>query len=675
MSLLARLRSAFTSGSNRSDALERAIALHESGRLEDAENAYNALLAGDRDNAQALHLLGVVALQRGRHRDAMERIREAIGRDPDIALFHFNLANAWLELGDSAAAMESLRRAVALDPGHAAAWFNLGEALYRAEDRPGSVEALRNAARLTPDDATTAIALARSLIAGADEHVVDSAAYGEADGMLEPLWQRSDNPLDARMMLAHALQQHGEWSRAAAHYEGVLAVSPDDERGHNNLANCCNSLGRRADAVHHYGEVLRLSPTNALAGSSILSAMNYDEDATPGQMLEAHRAWARRFADPLPRPVSYPHSRDANRPLRIGYVSPDLRQHVVSHLFAPVLERHDRQSFETFCYYSHPHADAMTGRLRGLSHQWRQVHDLNDEQVAARIREDRIDILVDLAGHTSYGRLLTFGRRPAPVQVSWLGYFYSTGLAQMDAFVSDVHSSPPGQERWFSERLERLPDTRFVFEPHPYFPEPGPLPALSRGCVTFGCLNNVGKVNDRVLALWAQVLGRVPRSRLLLQSRPFSDAPFRDAFIARCERHGIPRDRLEVRAWAPLERAAHTYHDIDIALDPFPFCGGMTSFDCLWMGVPVVTLAGALIAGRQTSSMLMNVGMPELIAPDTAAYVDLAARLAADLPAVERMRAELRGRMQASPLLDYERFTRELEKLYRRLWRRWAEAA
>jgi predicted O-linked N-acetylglucosamine transferase (SPINDLY family) len=309
--------------------------------------------------------------------------------------------------------------------------------------------------------------------------------------------------------------------------------------------------------------------------------------------------------------------------------------------------------------------------LKALSEHWRPVADLEDEALCEQIRADRIDILVDLAGHTSHSRLLAFARKPAPVQVSWLGYFNTTGLATMDYFLSDPWSSPPGQERYFVERLLRLAHTRFCYQPPAYMPAVGALPAQTSGARPFGCLNNLAKLNERVLALWAEVLQAVPGAKLLIQAAALDDTLNRSRFRDLCARNGIASARLELRASVPVDETPASYAAIDIALDPFPFCGGMTSLEALWLGVPVITLAGETIASRQSASMLMNLGLPQLIAADSAQYVNLAAQLARDLPRLAALRAGLRQRFSLSPLMDYAGFARELETAYGDMWRDW----
>ena len=443
---------------------------------------------------------------------------------------------------------------------------------------------------------------------------------------------------------------------------------------HNRLANCYNQLGRMAEARSHYLEVCRIEPEFAHAWTSALACLNYDPDCPPEQAAADHRHWAGQVAAPFyPKLARFACDRDPARRLRIGYVSPDLRRHPVSAIFAPILAAHDRSQVEVTCYYNFAGEDVITLRLKSLAEHWRPVAGIDDEALCERIRGDRIDILVDLAGHTSNNRLLAFARKPAPIQVSWLGYFNTTGLATMDYFISDPWSSPAGQERYYVERLLRLPHTRFCYQPPEYMPAVSPLPANTTGQVTFGCLNNLSKVNEKVLALWGEVLQAVPGAKLRVQAAALDDAPNRARFGELCARHGIAPARLELRGFVPIEHAPASYAAIDIALDPFPFCGGMTSLEALWLGVPVITLAGETIASRQSASMLMNLGMPELIAGNPVQYVNNAADLARDLPRLAALRAGLRQRFAASPLMDYAGFARELEAAYRGMWLSWID--
>jgi len=598
MPLLQSLRAWF--GGNSAARLEAAIRMHERGDLAGAEQRYRAMLRADAGDADAIHLLGLIAHQRGDHAAAVAQIGAAIALNADKPVYHFNLGNALLALERPEAAMDCFRAAIKLDPAHVAASLNL----------------------------------------------------------------------------ASCMESGNRWSEAADIYSALLNAQANLAAVHNRLANCYNQLGRMAEARIHYLEVCRIDPTFADAWTSALACLNYDPDCPPERAAAEHRRWAEQVAAlHYPKFARFDNERNPGRRLRIGYVSPDLRRHPVSAIFAPILAAHDRSRVEVTCYYNFPGEDVITLRLKSLAEHWRAVAGIDDNALCEQIRRDRIDILVDLAGHTSRNRLLAFARRPAPIQVSWLGYFNTTGLATMDYFLSDPWSSPAGQERHYVERLLRLPHTRFCYEPPEYMPAVGPLPAEAAGQVTFGCLNNLSKLNEDVLALWGDVLKAVPRAKLLIQAGALDDAPNRSRFRELCAKHGIAPASLELRGFAPIEDTAASYAGIDIALDPFPFGGGMTSLEALWLGVPVITLAGETIASRQSASLLMNLGLPELIASDAAQYVDIAAQLALDLPRLAGLRAGLRQRFAASPLMDYAGFARALEAAYRDMWLNWVGGA
>ena len=669
MSLLRSLQAWL--GGGRAVQLEAAVRRHESGDLAGAEQGYRAILRADARDADATHLLGLIAHQRGDHAAAVAQIGAAIALKADKAIYHYNLGNALAALERPQAAVESFRTAARLDPAHLAARSNLAHALTQASQHQEAAAEFRQLLRLQPSPATRN-ALASALIRCADADPAAAQSYDEAADLLKQAWRDADDPAGARLALAYCLQQRKHWTEAAEHYQAVLSLQPGNPAAHNNLANCYNQLGRITEAILHYRETYRLAPDFPEALASVIACLNYDPDCSPEQSAAEHRHWAEQVAAPYyPRIAHFDYDRSAERRLRIGYVSPDLRRHPVSAIFAPILAAHDRNRVELSCYYNFAAEDLVTLRLKTLAERWRPVAGIDDAALCEQIRDDRIDILVDLAGHTTHNRLLAFARKPAPIQVSWLGYFNTTGLATMDYFLSDPWSSPAGQERWYVERLLRLPHTRFCYQPPEYMPEVGPLPAASRGQLTFGCLNNLSKLNEKVLALWGEVLRAVPESRLLLQSAALDDAPNRSRFGALCARHGIAPSRLELRGFVPIAQAPASYAEIDIALDPFPFCGGMTSLEALWLGVPVITLAGETIASRQSASMLMNLGLPELIAEDPAQYVNKSAQLARDLPRLAGLRSGLRQRFASSALMDYAGFARELETAYRDMWLRW----
>lgn len=672
MSWFDRIRRRMAHGVNGAPEIERALALFERGGVEEAEAICARLLESAPAHAQALHLLGLAADRRGDPLEAVRRLEAAVDTDPGNGLFQLNLGNALRAAGRSDDALARYTRATELAPGRFAAWFNLAQLHVDRGEHAAAVAAFRRARALDPASGAARLGLATALVDAAQGAADGKAEFAEALALLEFEWAGTPEPSRARYVLALALAGCARWTEAVAHLEALVAAHPEQAEAHVQLANGYSQLGRAADAVREYRATYRLAPEYQHALTSVLGTLNAVPDAAPEAVLAAHREWATAVAAPLYPPAPrFANSRAPGRRLRVGYVSPDLRRHPVGAMFAPVLERHDPARVETFCYYNYPRGDAMTERMRRAAHHWRDVAELDDAAVADAVRADAIDILVDLVGHTKYTRMLVFARRPAPVQVSWLGYFNTTGLATMDYFVTDPVSSPDGQERYFVETLVRLPATRFCFEPPEYMPGVGELPARRSGRVTFGCLNNLLKLNDRVLALWARILAAVPGARLLLQASALSDPLAQRDVRARAAALGIAPERLELRRFAPIEEAARTYHDVDIALDPFPFCGGMTTLDALWMGVPVVTLPQVMIAGRQSASMLTNLGLAELAAADETAYVTAAAGLARDLDRLAALRAGLRERFRASPLADYARFARDLEAAYGQMWTRW----
>lgn len=688
MRLLNALKSLFggtTRPAVQDAALEQAIGLHEAGRLDEAGAAYRAILSVAPRHPQALHLAGVIQHQRGEHTAALQSINAAILAKPDVALFHFNLGNVLTALHEPEAAAAAFTEAARLKPGYAAAWFNLGKAHFEEENFANAVTALRRAFELDATLPGLRFDLATMLIAHGDRvhgPAQSKQFHREAAALLTHHWTEAENPLAARLMLAYSLQQQDAWSEAEQHYRAVLDAGPapgDRLKAHSNLANCYNQLGRMTEALQHYRETLRLNPALADTASSIAACINYEPTTTPQDVIEAHRDWSRRFAGAgtdtgAKRIRTWNNDRNPERRLRIGLVSPDLRRHPVAALCAATLERLDKSLVEVFCYYNFPSGDAVTERLRKTTTGWRDIAKLGDDEVVAAIQADGIDILIDLAGHTTHNRLGVFARKPAPIQVSWLGYFNTTGLDSIDYFLTDPHSSPTEQDAFFVEKLVRLPHTRFCYEPWEFVPEVSALPATEHGYITFGCFNNLSKLNARVLALWARILAAVPQSRLVIQAGSLNDTANRERFAALATDLGIANDRIELRSFVPLEQAARAYHGIDIALDPFPFCGGMTSFESLWMGVPVVTLEQPLIAGRQTLAMLHNLGHPEWIARDEDQYVAIATGLANNIEQLAAIRRELRPQFAKSALADYAGFARDFTAALRGLWHRWAES-
>jgi predicted O-linked N-acetylglucosamine transferase (SPINDLY family) len=417
---------------------------------------------------------------------------------------------------------------------------------------------------------------------------------------------------------------------------------------------------------------LQTNPQNLMAHDSLLFALHCHPDSDAASLFAESRNWSRQHAEPLQRLISkYENDRTADRPLRLGYVSPDLRNHPVGQFVLPLLDCHDRNAFQVICYAEVPAPDEMTAKLQTHVDTWRSIVGLSDEQTAEMIRQDRIDILVDLAMHTANNRLLVFARKPAPVQVTYLAYPGGTGLETIDYRLTDRYLDPDeADDRYYVERSIRLSGSYWCYQPSDAAPAVNELPALSAGRITLGCLNNYCKVTRPALETWARLLNRLGDARLLLHSPPGNH---RESLMRYLTDRGITPDRVELVGRVSPEDYFQTYCRMDVALDPFPYCGGTTTCDALWMGVPVVTLSGRTAVGRSGVSILSNAGLPELIARTPEEYERIVAELAGDLPRLRELRSTLRQWMQQSPLMDAAGFARGVETAYRDMWRQWCQ--
>ena len=470
--------------------------------------------------------------------------------------------------------------------------------------------------------------------------------------------------------LGLALRDRGHLDEAIAAFRSAIDLKPNYPGAYSNLGNALVKKGLSAEAMAAFRQALAFQPGFHQARCNLLMAMNYDAASTPQSLFEEARLWNQLYASAFAH-ADTPHANDRNpeRRLRIGYVSADFRKHASAHFLLPLFTHHDRHQVEIVCYAEGVRSDDITRRFQTLTQLWRSTTGLTDSQVAQRVREDQIDILVDLKLHSDLNRLLVFARKPAPVQVTWLGYPGTTGLTAMDYRLTDPYLDPPGiDEACYSETSIRLPDTFWCYDPLTDQPPVNNLPALANGWITFGSLNNFCKINDGVLRLWCQVLRQVDNSRLLLHA---DEGSHRQRTADRLTQLGVDSARLRFVGRVPLSEYRQLYSQIDIALDPFPYGGGTTTCDALWMGVPVVSLAGTTAVGRGGLSILNNTGLADLIATTPEDYVHISVALAHDLSRLADLRSTLRPRMQHSPLMDAPRFARNIETAYRQMWQKY----
>lgn len=575
------------------------------------------------------------------------------------------------------------------------ALVELGQRLSRDGQIESAVLCFERAVDLVPLDFGLQTRLAAAL---KDRGELDRAiGHYQCALLLEP------KSVPAHLDLATALRMNRRLAAAIAIYRRALAIDPksalahnnlgvallDDQRldeaiealrraallapefaaAHTNLGNSFAELGLIEEAVKSYRRAVEADRDDHDAHSNLVYALSFHAQYDARGILEAARAWAARHAAPLSdKIVAHANDRDPERRLRIGYVSPDFRDHCQALFMTPLLSNHDRGRFEIFCYASVQNPDGVTEALRARADHFRNLLGVDDIAAANVVRSDGIDVLVDLTMHMAHNRLRTFACKPAPVQVSWLAYPGTTGLSTIDYRVTDRFIDPPGDAGVYAERSIALPDTFWCYDSLATGIDVGPLPAETNGYVTFGCLNNFCKINANVLSLWARVLSDVEASRLVLLA-PAGEARRRTAEFL--ERKGIARTRVSFVSRQARTGYLSVYRQIDVCLDSFPYNGHTTSLDSFWMGVPVVTLVGKTVVGRAGYCQAMNLGMPELVAHSDDEYVRIASNLARDKSRLAEMRAGLRERMEGSPLMDAPRFARNLERAFRTMWRAW----
>ncbi len=571
-------------------------------------------------------------------------------------------ATAHLEAGRQTEALALYERALAASPRDAGSLFAFGNLALRLGDASRAASYLRQAIKRSRNVPAYHLQLGNALLA--------LGRLDEAAAAVRRAVELAPDLAEARCNLGCILVRQGDAAGAIPHLEHAVAVEPRLAIAHQNLGSALFRQGRISDAIGSFRHAIANDPTLAPAYAGLGMCLHFLPDVDYALIADTARRWSRL----LPRPAQYPALTNAAAPdrrLRVGYVSADYRSHAVAHFLENVFAAHDRAAIELICYSNTRDEDATTLRIKSLADGWRSIVALDDDDAAALIRTDGIDILVDLSGHTEGERLAVFACKPAPIQCTWLGYYATTGLPEIDYIIADRFVVPIEHEALYCEKPYRLPDSYLCFTPPDLPVVVNDLPALRNGFITFGSCNNVLKLNKRVIELWSQLMLGIPQARLVLRAGFLSVAAVREEIARQFAVAGIAADRLDLRAGTERAGLLATYNDIDIALDPFPYGGGTTTVEALWMGVPVVSLRGDRFSGRVSESMLTTVGLPDLVAADAATYIATAGALAADLAALAELRSRLRTMVVGSPLCDADRFTRNLEIAFRSMWRHW----
>jgi predicted O-linked N-acetylglucosamine transferase (SPINDLY family) len=613
--------------------LREGTALLAQGKLDAAIARLTAALALQPDFAPASFTLAQALWMQGKLEPAAERLRHGLRLMPQVAEAHNNLGLLYNALRKYDAAVESFRTALAIKPDLAWAHCNLGNALHARRMPDAAIESYRRALAIDP---------------------------GHAESWIN---------------LGNVLKEQGDLEAAVAAYRKALSLRPDNAQAHVSLGSALQAQGDLDAAIGSFRKALSLQPDHSDARSGLLFTLNIHPAFSPAEGL----AEARRYGSALmtrARPFTHwavdsmgsPAGRAT--PLRIGLVSGDLRTHPVGFFVENVLTHLDFARVELVAYPTLPQEDELTARIKPRFAAWSSIVDLSDEAAATKIRADGIHILIDLSGHTAHNRLPVLAWKPAPVQLTWLGYFATTGVPGIDYLLADRVSVPESRRDQFTETLWYLPDGRFCFTPPAEGArfEPTPLPALRSGSITFGCFQNLLKLNDAVLAAWGRIFRALPQARLRVQNGSLPFASARAQLQDRLSQAGIASDRVTLVGQAPREEYLLAHADVDVILDTFPYCGATTTCEALWMGVPTLTLAGDTLVSRQGASLLVCAGLDDWIAEDEGDYVTRAIALGSDLDRLARLRSCLRERVLASTLFDAPLFARHLEEALRGMW-------
>jgi protein O-GlcNAc transferase len=675
-----------------------AVDLNRLSRWDESIAACRTALNLAPEDPLLLDLFATALRGKQKYKEALQVLQKAVSVQPKNPALQLSLGNALLEKGDLNEAIAAFAEAIELAPDNAEAYNNLGSTLFKQGDFDAAIGAYQKTVALRPDLTAAYINLANALEKrgrfedalkvnlqivhmnpeyapahrAAGEGFYRLKMYSEAAQALRTAIRLDANDIGAFNSLGHVLLATGDFDEAITAYERVMQFDPKSYQACNNIGFALKEQGRLDEALARFDQAQALCPDNAALGSNRIYLLPFHPAYDDAAQSAEQRKWSQTFAARFKQEIQpFKNDRSAQRRLKIGYLSPDLRFHVVGQNMLPLLTAHDHENFEIYCYSTAVRTDPVTDVIRPHADVWRDVALLSDEQIAAQIRQDEIDILVDLCLHMAHNRLLVFARKPAPIQITYLGYCGSTGLDTMDYRFTDFHLDPAESRlALYSEQTVHLPETYWCYTPAGKTPEPAPFPSVANGYITFGCLNNFAKVTAPALDLWAQVLAAIPNSRLILHA---PRGAFREAVLKRFTDRGIQADRVEFVERQQWPAYIETYGRIDIALDPIPYGGGITTCDALWMGVPVITLSGETAVGRGGRSILTNVGLPELIARRPRQFIQTATALSQSPQRLTDLRGSLRQKMLASPLMNAQRFARNVETAYRTLWKNWCD--
>ena len=633
-------------------------------QFEEARRCYDRALELDPSNLHALTNTGELYLRQGDPAAGLKYFDRVLDQSPLQYEALCNRIAALARCDKLTEAEQACAQAIEQYPDSAALQVNLGSVfMFSGQTRPALI-AFSRALELDPDNDDAQFNLA--VLKG------DPTTLKDAVKIIRSKMKQEGESAPLQLLLAIALHFNAQLTEAEVICRKLLERYPTNAEGWNTLALIFDTRGDSAQTFEHFQKALEYQPKSNLVFSNVVFQSTHLPNLTPEERFKLHRDWAERFELPLlEKQFQHLPGKETEKQLKIGYLSGDFHSHPVGYLLRSVLQQHDHRNFEIHGFSTGNRMDGITEILRAHCDSWHDARLMSLDELARLIKAQGIDILVDLSGHTGDNRLPAFALKPAPVQATWIGYFHSTGLKSIDYFITDPYTTPLQSAQLFSETPAWLPHSRFCYTPHTFTLAVSRPPFEKTGYITFGSFNRLSKLTDSVIDAWSRVLINVPGARLMIKARELGDAETVERLKNRFAVSGLAPERLIVRPGSSVLQTYQAYAEMDIALDPFPFNGGMTTLDALWMGVPVVTLTGDSIVSRQSTAMLVNIGLDELIFKDVESYIAGAIALALDAGRVARLRSIVRRQMSHSPLCDAEQFTQDLELLYRRMWQAW----
>jgi len=638
-------------------------ALVSLGKKDQALEVFKRALSIKPEHINSYNNAGVILQAQKKYEEAIEYYSKALALNPRDAVMQNNIGLAFMSLGKDEKAIEHFNKAIEFQADYKDPLLNLGH-IYRTQEKlEEALKYYKRTLAIEPDaDAHAKIGLILQNQGRLQESLVE---YKQA-------LELAPNSFEILNNLGTLHSDLTKFEEAITYFETALTIEPEEHGALSNIAGAYKNLGRLDKAIQFFQKALKAKPDDPYLYSNLLLAMIYADSVSPEDLAQVARQFGHEIADKMLRKRVFAHDMNLNRKIRIGYVSPDFCKHPVDYFVGYLFRHHDRKQFEIYAYSNTARHDAVTERIQHEVDHWRDIRFISDNSAADLIESDKIDILMDLAGHTGRNKLMIFALKPAPIQITWLGYPASTGMKAMDYRITDYYAEPAGMtEHLNTEKLWRLPKIFCCYQPHEKSPDVvDHCPFEDNSYITFGCFNNFSKVSDAALTAWGEILARVPNSKLLLEIKGIDHPNFRTETEARFIRLKLPMERVILEPRKNSNQFV-LYNSIDIALDPFPCVGGTTSMDTLWMGVPFVTLGGKSFTQRMGVTILTNAGLPELITSNIDDYIKVAADLANDRERLKKLRHNLRERFTASPAMDQESFVRNMEAAYRGMWQKY----